>query len=96
VSSSALGIDLLLFLSWRTFKAAETTAPIPREGIAISWEQLHAQMGGQYVGEVGLKEFARDCKTQLARIKAIWPKLRFETPRGRLVVYPSEPLVRPC
>lgn len=91
VSSSALGLDLLLFLSWRTYRSEEAS-PIPQSGIGISWQQLHDQMGGQYAD---LREFTRDAKAQLVRIKAVWPGLKFETPRGRLVLHKSTPLVAP-
>lgn len=76
--NSPLGLDLYMFLSWRTFNLKEPTF--------ISWKALHGQLGGQYAN---LKTFARDCRQHLKRIKAIWPELRIKLVKGRLCVEPT-------
>src|SRR5262245_46690864 len=40
LKNSPLGLDLYMFLSWRTFNL--------KEPVFISWEALHGQLGGQY------------------------------------------------
>ncbi|MBY0293292.1 MAG: hypothetical protein K2W92_08415 [Alphaproteobacteria bacterium] len=75
--NSPLGLDLYMFLSWRTFNF---------KGPAfISWEGLHTQLGGQYRN---LKEFGRDCRKHIKRIQSVWPELNVKTVRGRLCIAP--------
>lgn len=85
VKSSALGLDLLIWLIWRVNHIAHTGKPV-----AVSWEQLHDQLGSQHTD---LKMFAREARGQLKRIKAAWPGLNIDTPRGRLVVGKSQHLL---
>jgi len=81
--NSPLGLDLYMFLSWRTFNLKEPTF--------ISWKALHSQLGGQYAN---LKVFARDCRQHLKRIEAIWPELNIKSVKGRLCIEPtSKPLI---
>ena len=81
---SALGVDLYVWLAYRVFTL--------KEPVIISWEQLHWQMGHTYDDS---KNFARRAKRELKRIKLVWPKLEYETPRGRLILRPSEPSITP-
>ena len=85
IKGSALGIDLYTTLTYRVSYLKEPTA--------ISWRQLHAQFGSDYEGNKGVYEFTREAKRQLEKIKLAWPSLNYETPRGRLKLYPSEPSV---
>jgi hypothetical protein len=83
--NSPLGLDLYMFLSWRTFSLKEPTF--------ISWDSLHNQLGGQYKS---LKVFARDCRQHIKRIKAIWPESNLKSVRGRLYIgSPSKTLIPP-
>jgi hypothetical protein len=78
LKNSPLGLDLYMFLSWRTFNL--------KDSVFISWEGLHTQLGGQY-GD--LKEFARDCRKHIRRIQAFWPALNVKSARGRLCIEPT-------
>lgn len=78
LKNSPLGLDLYMFLSWRTF---ELKGPV-----FISWESLHTQLGGQYGN---LKEFGRDCRKHIKRIQTIWPELKVKAIRGRLCIEPT-------
>jgi hypothetical protein len=78
LKNSPLGLDLYMFLSWRTFSIK---APV-----FISWERLHGQLGGQYKD---LKEFSRKCRSHLKNIQAIWPELNIKAVRGRLCIEPT-------
>lgn len=84
VKRSPLGIDLY---TWLTYRVSYLKQPTD-----ISWRQLHSQFGTEY-GD--LKNFARKAKRELAKIHAAWPSLSYETPRGRLRLYPCPPSVQP-
>lgn len=78
LKNSPLGLDLYMFLAWRTFNL--------KKPALISWVSLHNQLGGQYTN---VKEFARNCRQHLKRIKAIWPELDIEPVKGRLRIKPT-------
>lgn len=82
LKNSPLGLDLYMFLSWRTFNL--------KEPVFISWQNLHSQLGGQYSD---LKNFAREAKKHLKRIQAIWPGLNIKSVKGRLCIKPSLPII---
>lgn len=78
LARSPLGIDLYVFLAYRMYNLKKPTA--------ISWDQLHTQLGGTYEN---VKRFAQDARRELKKIQLAWPGLRYETPRGRLILLPS-------
>jgi hypothetical protein len=78
LKNSPLGLDLYMFISWRIFKI--------NKPVYISWESLQQQLGGQYND---LKEFARDCRSHIIRIKALYPALNINFIKGRLCLKPS-------
>lgn len=79
-----LGLDLYMWLTYRV-------SYLGREAV-IPWTALEAQMGADY-GET--KSFTRKAKRELRKIKLVWPELDYATPRGRLVLKPCPPHVRP-
>ena len=81
LKNSPLGLDLYMFIAWRTFKLDKP--------VFISWETLQEQLGGQYAE---LKKFARDCRNHITRIQAINPNLNVKFLKGRVCLYPSYPL----
>ena len=80
---SPLGLDLYTFLTYRVSYLKHSTE--------VSWKQLHAQFGADYKAT---DEFARKAKAELKKIKAAWPDFTYETPRGRLKIYPSNPSIK--
>lgn len=82
IKDSALAIDLYF---WTTYKAATIEEPL-----ALSWQQVHDQLGADYNHISG---FAREARRHLEEIGAIWTGLRYKTPYGRLVLRPSNPSV---
>ena len=78
LKNSPLGLDLYMFIAWRTFKLDKP--------VFISWESLQKQLGGQYAE---LKKFARDCRSHIRKIQAIRPDLNISFVRGRLCIKPS-------
>jgi hypothetical protein len=82
IKDSALAIDLYF---WTTYKAA-----IINEPVALSWQQVHDQLGADYENVSG---FAREARKHLQEISLIWTDLQYDTPRGRLKLFPSRPSV---
>ena len=78
LKNSPLGLDLYMFISWRTFNI--------NKPVFISWQSLQQQLGGQYHD---LKVFARDCRTHIKRIQSLHPDLKIDFIRGRLCLKPS-------
>lgn len=83
LKKSPLGLDLY---TWLTYRVSYARAPF-----ALTWAGLHAQFGADYVEA---RVFRRKVLRELGKIRVLWPELRVETPRGRLVVHPSPPHVR--
>jgi hypothetical protein len=78
LKNSPLGLDLYMFIVWRVFKL--------NKPVFINWKSLQQQLGGQYNS---LKEFSRDCRTHITRIKALRPDLNINFIKGRLCLRPS-------
>ena len=78
LKNSPLGLDLYMFVLWRTFKI--------NEPVYISWQSLQKQLGTQHNE---LKEFTRECKKHIKRIQSVCPSLNIAFLRGRLCLKPS-------
>lgn len=83
--ASPLAMDLYV---WCTYRVRDLRRSYRHRPLVVSWDDLHAQFGAGY--EV-TKEFARWARKSLERVHRVWPELRYETPRGRLVLHPCEP-----
>ena len=82
VKQSSLANDLYLWLTYRVSRLDEP--------LTLSWQQVHDQMGADYSRA---RDFAAKAREHLKEISVIWDDLQYETPRGRLRVYPSSPSV---
>jgi len=78
LKNSPLGLDLYMFIAWRTFKLEKPAV--------ISWESLQKQLGGQYSNTY---DFSKKCRFHINRIKAIRPDLNVTFVKGRLCLKPS-------
>ena len=78
LKQSPLALDLYTWLTFRVFRLSEP--------LAVSWATLEKQLGAEYRST---DEFARSCKTHLRKIQLVYPELRVEFPRGRLLIHPS-------
>ena len=86
--------DLYLWLTYRL-------ASLERAGrshVVLNYDQLHAQLGSHYqtgadgwLTQRGKKDFAYEVRRALRVIATAWPALRYETPRGRLVLFNTGP-----
>ena len=88
---SSLGIDLYLWLTYRTFTL--------KRPLRLSWGCLYRQFGvnpakadDHYTG----KNFRKDCLRELGKIKVAWPDLNYSTAQGVLIVWPSRPAIVPA
>ena len=87
---SALGLDLYLWLTYRTFGL---TRPL-----RLSWPQLYRQFGADpaRAGDARtVDNFRTKCLRELKKIKMAWPDLHYQTVKGALLLSPSPPRIAP-
>ena len=85
---SSLGIDLYLWLTYRTFTL--------KRPLRLSWASLYRQFGADPVkaGErVTVDNFRKDCLRELKKIKVAWMDLNYVAAPGALVLRSSKPAV---
>ena len=87
---SALGLDLYLWLVYRTF-------PL-RAPLRLTWRQVYRQFGAnpaQASDKNIVNAFRTKCLRELKKIKLAWPGLNYATAPGVLILYPSTPVIAP-
>ena len=87
---SPLGLDLYLWLVYRTF-----TLRTPQR---ITWRQVYRQFGAdpdKASDKRTVDAFRTDCLRELKKIKLAWPELNYTTPPGVLILLPSTPAIAP-
>ena len=87
---SALGLDLYLWLTYRTFTL--------KRPMRLSWTRLYRQFGVNPVNAVDpriVDYFRTDCLRELEKIKFAWPELNYAVAQGVLVLWPSKPAIAP-
>ena len=87
---SPLGLDLYLWLTYRTFAL--------KASLRLTWRQMYRQFGVDpaKAGDMRTVDYFRtDCLRELVKINRAWPELSYRTVRGGLVVLPSTPRVLP-
>ena len=85
---SPLGVDLFLWLTYRTHGLRRTTE--------LSWWLLYSQFGarpGEATSSV-VDNFRRKCNRELVKLRAAWPELRAEAVPGHLKLSPSRSRVQ--
>ena len=86
----ALGLDLYLWLSYRTFTL---TRPL-----RLSWRQLYRQFGlhpAKASENQTVQNFRYKILRELKKIKLAWPELNYTTAKGVLILLPSTPAISP-
>ena len=90
VKRSPLGLDLYLWLTYRTFAL--------KRPLQLSWKQLYRQFGPD-PAKAGRHNsgtrFRADCLREFKKIKRAWPGLHYQTVTGALVLLPSPPCIHP-
>ncbi len=88
---STLGLDLYLWLIYRTFALR---APQP-----LTWKQLYQQFGA-HPAKVNdnstVQAFRYKVLRELKKIKLAWPELNYATAPGVLILHPSTPAIPPA
>ena len=88
---SSLGLDLYLWLTYRTF-----SLQLP---MRLSWRRLYCQFGSDPAKASDTRTvdaFRTDCLRELKKIKDAWPNLHYSTVTGALVLSPSPPRIAPA
>ena len=86
----SLGLDLYLWLTYRTF-------PL-RAPQRITWRQVYRQFGldpDKASDKQTVKNFRRKVLRELKKIKLAWPELNYTTAPGVLILLPSTPTIAP-
>ena len=87
---SSLGLDLYLWLVYRTF-------PL-RGPQRITWRQVYRQFGvdpTRASDRVTVRNFQREVLRELKKIKLSWSGLNYATAPGVLILHPSAPAIAP-
>ena len=87
---SALGLDLYLWLVYRTFAL--------RAPLRLSWRQVYRQFGAhpdKASDKRTVDNFRTKCLRELKKIKLAWPELNYATAPGVLILSPSKPSIPP-
>ena len=87
---STLGLDLYLWLVYRTFTV--------RAPLRLTWRQVYRQFGvnpAKASDKVTVQAFRRKVLRELKKIKIAWPGLNYSTAPGVLILHPSTPAIAP-
>ena len=87
---SSLGLDLYLWLAYRTF--------LLRAPLRLSWRQMYRQFGAHpdhASDRVTVRNFQREVLRELKKIKLAWPELNYSMAPGVLILQPSTPTIAP-
>ena len=87
---SPLGLDLYLWLVYRTFAL--------RAPKRLTWRHLYCQFGAhpaKATDRITVRNFQRKAMRELKKIKLAWPELNYTTAPGLLILHPSIPAIAP-
>ena len=87
---SPLGLDLYLWLVYRTFTL--------RAPLRLTWRLLYGQFGAdpdKASDKFIVRNFRTKCLRELKKIKLAWPGLNYSTAKGVLILHPSTPAIPP-
>ena len=87
---SPLGLDLYLWLVYRTFAL--------RAPLRLSWRLLYSQFGvapDRAIDKFTVRNFRTKVLRELKKIKLAWPELNYSTALGVLILHPSTPSIAP-
>ena len=85
---SPLGLDLYLWLTYRTFGL--------KRPLRLTWPLLYRQFGvdpARSSDKLIVNDFRKDCLRELQKIKDAWPDLHYQTVKGALLLSPSPPRI---
>ena len=91
MSRSSLGLDLYLWLVYRTFALTRSRR--------LTWRHLYRQFGvdpAKASDKNTVNRFRTHALRELKKIKIAWPGLNYATAPGVLILYPSTPAIPPA
>ncbi len=94
IRRSSLGLDLYMWLSYKTFTLYRQGKKPER----LAWEQLYRQFGsdpGLATDKNTVQNFRRDVLREIAKLKLSWPALDVRSVTGALEVRGCEPSITP-
>ena len=87
----SLGLDLYLWLNYRTFAI--------RSPLRFTWRQLYRQFSENPIkapDKRTIQNFRAKVLRELKKIKIAWPALNYATGKGVMIVFPSRPTIVPA
>ncbi|MFN0172033.1 MAG: replication protein RepA [Bryobacteraceae bacterium] len=91
---SSLGLDLYMWLSYKTF----TLYSQNRKPERLAWDQLYRQFGSDPAlagDKTTVQNFRKDALREIAKLKLCWPTLDVRTTTGALEVRACQPSITP-
>lgn len=91
---SSLGLDLYMWLSYKTYSLYSTGKPPER----LSWQRLYKQFAPhpeRADNMNAVNSFRTEALRELAKLKKGWPELDYKTPKGFLEIRPCKPSIDP-
>ena len=88
IKRSSLGLDLYMWLTYRTFAL--------KEPVQLRWRNLYRQFGAnpdKASDKFTVRDFRKKCLRELKKIEHAWPDLNYGLARGALVLAPSKPRI---
>jgi len=92
---SSLGLDLYMWLSYKTFSLFTGKGPKSQR---LSWHQVYAQFGkdpAKASDPETVKDFRKEVLRELRKLRLCWPTLEYGTPKGFLEVRGCRPSIAP-
>ena len=86
----ALGLDLYLWLTYRTFSL--------KRPLRLTWKQVYRQFGAhpdKASDKKTVQNFRGKILRELKKIKLAWTELNYATAPGVLILHPSTPVILP-
>ena len=83
---SALGIDLLLWLTYRVHGL--------RKPVFLTWKQLYRQFGDPIETQARRDNFRKGARREMVKILTAWPQLRVHMGKGGMRIGPTETRIR--
>jgi hypothetical protein len=92
---SSLGLDLYMWLSYKTYSLYSTGKPPER----LTWQRLYRQFAPdpERANNINaVNAFRTKTLRELAKLKKAWPELDYTTPKGCLEIRPCKPSIDPA
>ena len=91
---SSLGLDLYMWLSYKTFSLLSAAGPKAQR---LSWYQMYAQFGKDPAAadKITVQAFRKDILREVRKLKLCWPALEYGIPKGFFEIRGCSPSIPP-